>query len=283
MKKSISYWAFPGGLEGEKDITQCFEEAKEAGFEAVELRCCDRGKLNLKTTEKQCAQICAQAESAGIEIASLASGMCWDYSLASNRVTDRNRAEQATKRMLQIAQWLGTDTLLFVPGVVDVFFNPSAEVIPYDIVLARAKQGMNRLLKTAEQCAVVLAVENVWNRFLLSPIEMRDFLDSFKSDYVGAYFDVGNVVASGYPSQWIRILGKRIKRVHFKDFKRAIGTADGFCDLLEGDVDWPSVMKALHAVGYNGYCTAEVIPPYTWHPMVRIENTSRAMDAILGK
>ena len=283
MKKSISYRSFPGGLAGEKDIGQCFEEAKQAGFEAVELCCGDRGQLSLKATEKQCAQIRARAEGAGVEIASLASDIYWNYNLASARVTDRNRAEQATKRMLQIAQWLGTDALLFVPGVVDVFLHPSAEVIPYDIVLARAKQGMKRLLKTAEQHEVTLAVENVWNSFLLSPIEMRDFVDSFHSEYVGACFSVGNVVPFGYPAQWIRILGKRIRRVHFKDFKRAVGMLDGFCDLLEGDVDWPSVMKALGAVGYNGCCTAEMTPPYAWHPMVRIENTSRAMDAILGR
>jgi len=166
---------------------------------------------------------------------------------------------------------------------VDVFFNPDAEVISYDIVLARARQGMKRLLKTAEQCKVALAVENVWSKFLLSPVEMRDFIDGFKSEYVGSYFDVGNVMAFGYPEQWIRILGKRIKRVHFKDFKTACGGVDGFCDLLEGDVNWPAVMKAFRAVGYNGYCTAEMIPLYPCHPMVRIKNTSNAMDAIFGK
>ena len=89
-------------------------------------------------------------------------------------------------------------------------------------------------------------------------------------------------LAFGYPQHWIRILGKRIKRVHFKDYKVSAGGADGFCDLLEGDVNWPEVVKALKAVGYDGYCTAEMVPAYKTSPMVRIQNTSNAMDAILA-
>jgi len=282
MKKSISYWAFPGGLEGKKDIAECFAEAARAGFQAVELCCAEKGVLNLAATEKQCARIRDEAERAGVEIASLASGIYWEYNIGSNKVADRNRAEQATKKMLQIAAWLGTDALLFIPGAVDVFFNPLAEIVPYDVLFARIGTGIRRLLRTAEQCRVALCVENVWNKFLLSPLEMRDFIDSFESPYFAAYFDVGNVLPFGYPEHWIRILGKRIRRIHLKDFKTAVGTADGFCDLLEGNVNWPEVVKALHAIGYDGYCTAEMIPTYTHHPLVRIHNTSIAMDAIFG-
>ena len=282
MIKSINYWAFPGGLEGTKDIGEFFEEAKETGFDAVELCCGATGKLTPKTTERQCLQIRKKAEHIGVEIASLASGIYWDYNLGCNKVMDRNRAEQTTRKMLQVAQWLGTDALLFIPGAVDVFFNPAAAIIPYDILLARVKQGMKRLLRTAEQCKVALCVENVWNKFLLSPVEMRDFIDGFDSEFVGSYLDVGNVVAFGYPEQWIRILGKRVRRVHLKDYKISAGNADGFCDLLEGDVNWAEVAKALRAVGYDSYCTAEMIPLYPQHPMVRIKNTLNAMRAIFG-
>ncbi len=283
MKKSISYWAFPGGLDGAKGIAEACREAKAAGFEMIELCIGEVGKLTPKATEKQCAKIGAQVERAGLGLASVASGIYWNCNLGFNRVADRNRAEQTTKRMIQVTQWLGADALLFIPGAVDVFFNPAAEVIPYDVLHARIKQGIKRLLRTAEKCGVRLCIENVWNKFLLSPLEMRDFIDQFDSDFLGAYFDVGNVMAYGYPEQWIRILGKRIKRVHFKDFKRAVGTAEGFCDLLEGDVNWPAVVRALKAVGYEGPCTAEMIPLYGRHPMVRIRNTSSAMDAILGR
>ena len=283
MKKSINYWAFPGGLEGVKDIAAVFKEARQAGFEAVELAIGETGKLSLKSTEKQCERIRRQAERAGVEIASVASGIYWRYNLGCTKVTDRNRSERATKKMLQIANWLGTDALLFIPGAVDIFFDPGVEVVPYDVVYARARQGIKRLLRTAEKYNVALCIENVWNKFLLSPLEMRDFIDGFDSEYVGVYFDVGNTLLLGYPEHWIRILGKRIKRVHFKDFKRAIGTAEGFCDLLEGDVNWSEVIKALGAVGYQGYCTAETIPPYREHPQIRMHNTSAAMDAILGR
>ena len=114
---------------------------------------------------------------------------------------------------------------------------------------------------------------------------MREFIDSFSSPRVGAYFDVGNALAAGYPEHWISILGPRITRVHLKDFRRNVATVDGFVDLLSGDVDWPSVMRALRSVSYQGWCTAEMIPPvpfYRHAPEVLIHNTARAMRAILA-
>jgi hexulose-6-phosphate isomerase len=283
MKKSISYWAFPDGLAGTRPIVQTMVEAKAAGFEAIELCCADQGVLTPAATQKECAAIRAAADKAGIQISSLASGIYWGYNLGCNTPADRQRAEATVKKMLQVAAWLGVDALLYIPVAVDVFFNPASEVIPYDVALERAVKGTERLLKTAEKCRVALCVENVWNKFLLSPTEMRDFVDRFGTEWVGAYFDVGNVMPYGYPEQWIRVLGRRIRRVHFKDFRRAVADANGFCDLLEGDVNWPAVMAALKEAGYDGYCTAEMIPLYAHYPMVRVSNTSRAMDAIFGR
>jgi L-ribulose-5-phosphate 3-epimerase len=105
---------------------------------------------------------------------------------------------------------------------------------------------------------------------------MRDFVDSFGSRAVGAYFDAGNVLLTGYPDQWIRILGKRIARVHVKDFKKSVGTAEGFVDLLEGDVDFEAVKAALAEVGYHGYVTAEMLPYQPGRP----EKTAAAMKKI---
>jgi hexulose-6-phosphate isomerase len=102
---------------------------------------------------------------------------------------------------------------------------------------------------------------------------------------VSAYLDVGNTLLTGYPEHWIAALGPRIRRVHFKDFRRAVGTVDGFCDLLSGDVDWPAVMRALRAIRYDGWIAAEMIPPVPFYkhcPEVLIHNTSRAMDAIFA-
>ena len=146
----------------------------------------------------------------------------------------------------------------------------------------RASDAVASLLPLAAASKIAIGLENVWNKFLVDPFAMRAFIDQFNSDWLGAYFDVGNAMLVGYPEQWIRILGKRIKRVHLKDFRRGVGTADGFVDLLAGDVNWPEVMKALRDAGYSGPLTAEMIPAYKHCPEVLIGNTSRAMDAILS-
>jgi hexulose-6-phosphate isomerase len=194
----------------------------------------------------------------------------------------REQGRDLVRRMINAAPVMGTDAILVVPGAVDVFFMPDAPVIDYRDAWSRATDAIASLAPEAEKAGVKLGIENVWNRFLLSPMEMAQFVDQFKSKAVGAYFDVGNVMLLGYPEQWIRILGSRIIRVHVKDFKRAVGNANGFVDLLGGDVNWPGVTKALREIGYNGFVTAEMIPAYTHYPEVLIENTGRAMRAILA-
>lgn len=143
-----------------------------------------------------------------------------------------------------------------------------------------------------------MGIENVWNKILLSPLEMRDFVDDIGSRYLGVNFDVGNVVLTGFPEHWIRILGRRIKRIHLKDFKwefvpdvkklssfkgfakgQCWGTKAAFCDLGAGDVNWREVMKALKDIRYRGPVTAEMLPP---EPGV-LRRTSKAMDVILGR
>jgi len=276
MKISASYWMFEGGLEAEKPITEAMQEAKELGFDAIELAVAGKGVLTDRATQTQCEDIAAMAQKIGIEIASLASGENWTCSPTANDEKIRNKSIEFNRKALQIAKWLGTDVYLFVPGAVDVFFLPDAEVIPYDVCYQRASEAVRKILPAAEKAGAAICIENVWNKFLLSPLEMRDFIDGFASKMVGAYFDVGNVLLTGYPEQWIRILGKRIKRVHVKDFKRSAGTAEGFVDLLEGDVDFPVVKKALADVGYDGYVTAELLPFAPGRP----EKTARAMKKI---
>jgi len=276
MKISASYWMFEGGLEAEKPITEAMQEAKELGFDAIELAVAGKGVLTDRATQAQCKEITATAKKIGIEISSLASGENWTCSPTANDANVRKRSIDFNRSALQIAKWLGTDAYLFVPGAVDVFFLPDAEVIPYDVCYQRAYEAVRKILPAAEKAGVAICIENVWNKFLLSPLEMRDFIDGFDSEMVGAYFDVGNVLLTGYPEHWIRILGKRIKRVHVKDFKRSAGTAEGFVDLLEGDVDFQTVKKALAGIGYDGYVTAELLPFAPGRP----EKTARAMREI---
>jgi len=276
MKISASYWIFEGGLEGTLPISDAMEQASQLGFDAIELGIASQGVLTHQTTQAECETISEQALQHELEISGVASGESWGCSPTSSDAKVRETILDFTQKALQVTQWLGTDAYLFVPGAVDVFFLPEAEVVPYDVCYDRATQAISQLLPTAEKLGVSVAVENVWNKFLLSPLEMRDFIDYFQSEKVGAYFDVGNVLLTGYPEQWIRILGSRIKRIHIKDFKRSIGTIDGFVDLLEGDVDFEAVKKALTEIGYDGFVTAEMLPFVPGRP----EKTAKAMKQI---
>ncbi len=276
MKISASYWMFEGGLEAALPVADAMAQAKELGFDAIELGIASQGVLTHQATVAQCEQIVAQAKKLGIEIAGVASGESWGSSPSDDDPAVRDRIVDFTKKALQVTRWLGTDAYLFVPGAVDVFFLEKSPVVPYDVCYKRAKEAVSQLAPTAQKLGVTLAIENVWNKFLLSPLEMRDFIDSFRSKTVGAYFDVGNVLLTGYPDQWIRILGKRIARVHVKDFKRSVGTAEGFVDLLEGDVDFEAVKAALGEIGYDGYVTAEMLPYQPGRP----QKTAAAMKKI---
>jgi hexulose-6-phosphate isomerase len=283
LLKSINYWSFPGGLEGSLDVVEAMRLAKEHGFEAIELGIGDSGALHLGTTEDECRAMRGKADEIGISIPSVASGLYWDRSLGDCDSAKRNRAKDDLEKMIRIASWLGAKTLLTIPGAVEVFFLPERPIYPYGDVLRYATEGLRAVLPTAQQFEVRLGIENVWNKFLVSPGEMAWFIDQFDSPWIGAYVDVGNMLPYGYPDQWLRHLGRRVVGIHFKDYRKGVGTADGFVDLLEGDVDWPEVMKAISEIGYEGPIPAEMIPGYKHHPIVRIANTSRAMDAILGR
>ncbi len=283
LLKSLNYWSLPGGLDGSLPVEAALETAARHGFEAIELCIGEAGALGLETDEARCRAILAHAQKCGVQVASVASGLYWSYALGSDVPEDRARAGAALEKMIRITSWLGAKTLLTIPGAVDIFFQPNSSVIAYDTVWDRAAEGLARVLPSAQDCGVVLGIENVWNKFLLSPLEMARFIDGFGSPAIGAYVDVANVLPFGYPEQWLRILGPRVAGIHFKDFRRAVGTIEGFVDLLEGDVDWPAVMAAITEIGYSGPLAAEMIPLYRYFPEVRIANTSTAMDAILGR
>ncbi len=283
MKKSISYWSFPGGLDGSKPAADAMKQAKAAGFEAIELGFGVTGEVSLESSDVQLEGLRQASNDIGIEIASLGCALHFQWPFTSDDASVRSQAMDIARKALGAAHALGTDAVLIVPGAVDVPWDPSIPKVRYDDAFARVTECFDELIADAEAAGVVICAENVWNKLLLSPMEMEAFIDQFASPWVQAYFDVGNCVISGYPQDWIRILAHRIKRVHIKDFRRSIGNINGFVDLLSGDVDWPEVIQALEEVGYDGPLTAEMIPPYRFHPEVLIENTSRAMDAILGR
>ena len=211
-----------------------------------------------------------------IEICSVASAIPFNYPLTSEKLEVREKAMSVVKRALRVASILKAETFLLIPGLV-------TENVSYLDAYQRAKKAISDLAPLAEKYKVNIGIENVWNKFLLSPVEFRNFIDEIKSDFVGAYLDVANVLVFGYPEQWVRILNKRIKKIHVKDFKCNIGNINGFTTLLTGDLNWPAVMKALGEIGYQGYLVAEIIPPYKFYPERTIYDASRSLDQIISE
>ncbi len=280
MKKSISIWSFYGDWSLEEKL----HLAKDAGFAGFEIDLTETGEVNLQSSSDDLRKVRELFDKAGLTLSGLATGLYWGANGCSADPAARQKAAHILERQIISAAALGLDAILVVPGAVGCDFIPGAEIVPYDDALLRARALIAAALPLAEKLGVTICLENVWNKFLLSPIEMRDFIDSFNSPFVGAYFDVGNALATGYPEHWIALLGSRIKRVHFKDYRRNVGTVDGFCDLLSGDVNWPAVVGALRHIQYEGWIAAEMIPPvpfYKFCPEVLIKTTSHAMDAIL--
>jgi L-ribulose-5-phosphate 3-epimerase len=282
MKKGISIWSFPESMS----IAECIAMAKTAGFDGIELALNEYGNMSLESTREEIIGYKKLVEEADIEISSVATGLYWTYSLTSNKAEIREKAKEIVRKQLDVASILEVDTILVVPGAVGVDFIPGCEIVEYDTAYDRAFSALKELALYAEEKKVCIGIENVWNKFLLSPLEMRNFIDAIDSKFVGAYFDVGNVVYCGYPEHWVKILGNRIKKVHIKDYRRDVGTASGFVDLLSGDVNFPAVIDGLKKIDYCSYVIAEMIPPvpfYKYYSDQIIFNTSKSMDRILGR
>lgn len=279
MKKSVNYWSFPGGTSVQDGIIL----AKKAGFAGVELSMDAVGLqgLNTETAAREAKNI---AENEGMALPSLANGICWDYLLTSTIAEKRRQARDNIRRQVDMAAEMGAETCLVLAGAVGVdFLAGNKDLMPYDEAYDTSLEAFHELAPYAQKAGVQLAIENVWNKFLLSPLELRDFIDKIGSPAVGCYFDVGNVLLTGYPEQWVRILGKRIFKVHLKDYRRDPGGFNCFVDLLSGDVDYLAVIEALESVGYDGWCAAEMIPNYKQYTDQTVYNASLAMDRILRK
>lgn len=276
MKKGIGTLCFTPGMK----LKEIFMQAKKYGFDGVELWLGLEGEVRVDMTDEQIEQIKKDAKDEGIELYSLATLLGWSVSLTSNDEEERNTAKKNIKRQIEIASKLGCDTILVVPGHVGVDFAPELGIVDYDLAYERSLNALKELAPYAEKFGVVIGVENVWNKFLLTPLEMKNFIDEVGSPFVQSYFDVGNVLVSGYPEHWIKILGNRIKKVHFKDFKCSIGNLGGFCDILSGDVNYPKVMEAFKNIGYDNWVTAEV-GVYPIDNEIQLIHTSKAIDSII--
>jgi len=274
MKKGINRWCFPEEFQLEK----CLRLAGKAGFDGIELNLKEesdrRPDLALDSDEEELLAIRELADREGLSLPSISTSLFWNYSLGSPEEDIRERGKEVLRKMLGVAGTLGADTVLVVPGQVD-------EKSSYRGTYERAIESLHAVKEEAERRQVTIGVENVWNKFLMSPLEMKNFIGEIDSEFVGAYFDVGNVLDFSYPRYWIEVLGEEIAKVHVKDFKKAVGNRHGFTHLLQGDVEWPNVVKALRDVGYEGYLTAE-LSPYKYFPEKLAEDTANALEGIIN-
>jgi hexulose-6-phosphate isomerase len=251
MKKSIMRATLP--FSSSQPLVSLLEPLKKAGFEGIQLGIAGPpSELTLATSEEKVSQLAKACRDAGIEPHSIYGGITFFREDAEAR----KRAGEDAKKALEIASRLGVRTVLIHPGQL----TPS---VPYDDCWKFAVDGLNALKGLAESRHLRLGLENVWNKFLMSPLEFQRLLAEVDSPAVGIWFDIGNVVAFGYPEQWLRILGgKPLVGLHIKDFQRGpndhFGTYDGFVPLFHGSVNWPAVMKQVAAVGFDDYLITEV-------------------------
>ena len=279
MIKGISYLSFENGLSNNESIESALSQTKKNGFDALELSVSSEGVINTNTSKAECEIIRKKIDDSGIFVDSIATGMSWGVSPTSNDRSIREKSIKLHQDALKVASFLDCKALLFVPGVVK---SPiSTDIVRYDKALDRLREAINQMLPIAEDLNVDLCMENVWNGFFYSPIELRDFVDSFDSDRLGVYLDIGNLIGyQQYPPHWVELLNSRIKRVQIKDFQENFDWTGSFsfCDIGAGDVPWKETIAALDAIQYKSTIIAEMLP---WDETI-LSRTSAAMDQLFN-
>lgn len=238
-KKAVIYYMLPKMPPADQ-----FKLVRDTGFDGVE--------MPPMADRKVCEEMRTAAEKAGIRLHSVIYGG-WGAPLSSPDPAVVEKGIREVTEALDSAKYFGADNILLVPAVVNAQTR-------YMDAYTRSQKQIRRLIPLAEERKVMICVEEVWNNFLLSPMEFAQYVDSFRSPYVQAYFDVGNVMAFGWPQDWIRTLGKRIRKVHIKDYKGGPGLGLGhkWAHLREGSIDWVEVRRAFADIGYEGYLTTEL-------------------------
>jgi L-ribulose-5-phosphate 3-epimerase len=240
IKKGLVFSMLPEKLS----VADRFKLARDTGFEVIQ--------APTTPDAKKADEIKAAADASGVRVDSVMNMAHWKYPLSSADPAVVETSMEGMRTSLRNAKLWGCDAVLLVPAVV----NPQTS---YKDAWTRSQKQIRALLPLAEELKIVIAIEEVWNKFLLSPLEMRAYIDEFKHPLIRAWFDVGNVVLYGYPQDWIHTLGSTIFKVHLKDFKRS-ENGYAWVNLGEGDVDWPAVRQAFTDVGYHGSAIAELEP-----------------------
>jgi hexulose-6-phosphate isomerase len=284
MRKSINLWAFPDPQR--MSLRECLQLAKDAGFDGIELNYDLENDLSPKASPADFRAMRKMAEEIGIAISGLCSFLYWPYSLTDNDPTRRARGLELARLMIDAAHELGTENLLTIAGSTYIPWLPEREPVTIVDCDRRAREAIGSLVPLAEKRGVFLNVETIWfNGYLTTPAEMNAFVDSFGSKHVQVHFDTGNVMLFQFPEHWIPALGRRIKNVHFKEFskKGSDHSLDAFRTLLDGTTNWPAVMEALEGIGYESYLTFEYFHPFLHYPEALIEQSSDALDRMLGR
>lgn len=238
IKKGVWFGMLPANLS----YADRYKMARDVGFEVVQ--------APTEPDERKAEEVKKAADAVNLRIDSVMNMDHWKYPLSSSDPAVVEKSLAGMRTSLRNAKVWGSDVVLLVPAVVN------AETSYHD-AWTRSQKQIRTLIPLAEELKVVIAIEEVWNKFLLSPLEMAKYIEEFQSPWIKAWFDVGNVLLYGYPQDWIHTLGKSIVKVHVKDFKRK---EDGYAwvNLGDGDVDWPAVRQAFADVGYAGSATTEL-------------------------
>ena len=263
MKKGIVSGSLRACLSDPTDAHALFGVAAEIGLDGVELQCNPAGDFDIDSPDSRLKELKQAADAAGLAIPSIMPP--W-FDMVSPKATERRLHISYLKKLIRRVRLLGNPAILTITGRV-------SKEVPYDVAWERSIAALEKVAPAAEKAGVTLCLENVWNWFLYSPLEFCRLIDEIASPALKAYFDVGNFVPWAYPEQYITILGDRLGKVHVKDFNRGSHT---FCRLLEGDVEWPAVRKALCDVGYDDFITAEV----TGYSMGTVGMTAAAAESV---
>jgi L-ribulose-5-phosphate 3-epimerase len=257
IKKGVLLEMLPAKLS----YADRFRLARDVGFDVVQ--------APTTPDERTAEEIKKAADAASIRIDSVMNMDHWKYPLSSADTAVIEKSLTGMRTSLHNAKLWGADAVLLVPAVV----NPQTS---YRDAWTRSQTQIRKLIPLAEELKIVIAIEEVWNKFLLSPLEMAKYIDEFQSPWIQAWFDVGNVVLYGYPQDWIRTLGKRIVKVHLKDFKRK-ENGYSWVNLGGGDVDWPAVRQVFAEIGFSGSATVELDPGDEAY----LRDVSRRVDRLL--
>lgn len=250
------------GMIGHKGpLVERFKIAKDAGFEGVDV-----------DSDQPADEVKRAMGETGLIVHGIVDYVHWKEPLSSPDPNVRAKGVEVLQKCLRDAKTYGGTTVLLVPAVVN-------KEVSYEDAYKRSQIEIKKCLPLASELGIKILIENVWNNFLLSPVEMKRYLDEFESPMIGSYFDIGNIVNYGWPEHWIRTLGPRIGKLDVKEFSREIantkGKGAGFsAEIGEGDCDWPAVNTALKEINYSGWATAEV----RGGDLERLKEISRRMD-----